>query len=156
MAARRAFEWFQNVPSRGGRKLFVRPYDYGFVGEMSVLMKAHPLIGPALAELFMPVMFAPGALARPEREMIAAVAAAAQDCHYWTQSHAEFLRAEGEDSELIEAIQERRWRELRRLAARERALCAIAEKLSATAPRVTVEDWRAPHIATTTLIGLTK
>jgi hypothetical protein len=25
--------------------------------------------------------------------------------------------------------------------ARERALCAIAEKLSATAPRVTVEDW---------------
>jgi AhpD family alkylhydroperoxidase len=123
---------------------------------MSVLMKAHPLIGPALAELFMPVMFAPGALARPEREMIAAVAAAAQDCHYWTQSHAEFLRAEGEDSELIEAIQERRWRELRRLAARERALCAIAEKLSATAPRVTVEDWRAPHIATTTLIGLTK
>jgi hypothetical protein len=82
MAVRRAFEWFQNVPSRGGRKLFTRPYDYGFVGEMSVLMKAHPLIGPALAELFMPVMFAPGALARPEREMIAAVAAAAQDCHY--------------------------------------------------------------------------
>jgi AhpD family alkylhydroperoxidase len=30
----------------------------------------------------MRVMFAPGALARREREMIAAVAAAAQDCHY--------------------------------------------------------------------------
>jgi len=44
----------------------VRPYDYGFVGEMSVLMNAHPLIGPALAKLFMRVMFAPGALARPE------------------------------------------------------------------------------------------
>ena len=43
---------------------------------------AHPLIGPALAELFMQVMFALGALARPEREMVAAVAAAAQDCHY--------------------------------------------------------------------------
>jgi hypothetical protein len=59
-----------------------RETDYGLVGEMSVLMNAHPLIGPALAELFMRVMFAPGALARPEREMIAAVAVAAQDCHY--------------------------------------------------------------------------
>ena len=82
MAVRRAFEWLQNLPSRDGRKPIVRPYDYGFVGEMSVLMNAHPLIGPALAELFMRVMFAPGALARPEREMIAAIAAAAQDCHY--------------------------------------------------------------------------
>ena len=60
----------------------MRPYWCGFVGEMSVLMNAHPLIGPALAELFMQVMFAPGALARPEREMVAAVASAAQDCHY--------------------------------------------------------------------------
>jgi alkylhydroperoxidase/carboxymuconolactone decarboxylase family protein YurZ len=59
-------------------------YDYGFVGEMSVLMNAHPLIGPALGELFMQVMFAPGALTRPEREMVAAVAAAAQDCEYRT------------------------------------------------------------------------
>jgi alkylhydroperoxidase/carboxymuconolactone decarboxylase family protein YurZ len=82
MAVRRAFEWLQNLPSRGGRKPIVRPYDYGFVGEMSVLMNAHPLIRPALAELLMRVMFAPGALARREREMIAAVAAAAQDCHY--------------------------------------------------------------------------
>ena len=75
-SARRAFEWFQNAPAGGGRKPAVRPYDYGFVGEMSVLMNAHPLIGSALAELFMQVMFAPGALARPEREMVAAVAAA--------------------------------------------------------------------------------
>ena len=43
----------------------MRPYDYGFVGEMSVLMNAHPLIGPALAELFMQVMFAPARLRGP-------------------------------------------------------------------------------------------
>ena len=79
---RRAFEWLQREPAIAERKPAVRPYDYGFVGEMSVLMNAHPLIGPALAELFMQVMFAPGALTRPEREMVAAVAAAAQDCHY--------------------------------------------------------------------------
>jgi len=81
-SVRRAFEWLQKASGGGGRKPVVRPYDYGFVGEMSVLMNAHPLIGPVLAELFMQVMFAPGALARPEREMVAAVAAAAQDCHY--------------------------------------------------------------------------
>jgi AhpD family alkylhydroperoxidase len=32
--------------------------------------------------LFTEVMFAPGSLSRAEREMIAATAAAAQDCHY--------------------------------------------------------------------------
>jgi hypothetical protein len=37
---------------------------------MSVLMNAHPLIGPALAELSMQVMFAPGVLTRSEREMV--------------------------------------------------------------------------------------
>ena len=81
-SVRRAFEWLQKGQASTGRKPAVRPYDYGFVGEMSVLMNAHPRIGPALAELFMQVMFAPGALTRPEREMVAAVTAAAQDCHY--------------------------------------------------------------------------
>src|SRR5271170_2457742 len=41
-SARRAFEWFQNAPAGGGRKPVVRPYDYGFVGEMSVLLNAVP------------------------------------------------------------------------------------------------------------------
>ena len=49
----------------------------------------------------------------------------------------------GGDGELIAAIKERRWRELGRLGPRERALCAIAEKLSATASRVALEDWEA-------------
>ena len=78
----RAFEWLPSAPAGAERKPAVRPYDYGFVGEMSVLMNPRPLIGPALVELFMQVMFAPGALTRPEREMVAAVATAAQDCHY--------------------------------------------------------------------------
>jgi len=80
-SVRRAFEWLQKTSAGTGRKPAVRPYDYGFVGEMPVLMNAHPLIGPALAELLQ-VMFAPGALTRSQREMVAAVAAAAQDCHY--------------------------------------------------------------------------
>jgi alkylhydroperoxidase/carboxymuconolactone decarboxylase family protein YurZ len=35
-----------------------------------------------MGDLFREVMFAPGDLTRAEREMIAAVASAAQDCHY--------------------------------------------------------------------------
>jgi hypothetical protein len=43
---------------------------------------AHDGIGPAFAQLSRAVLFGPGALSRAEREMVAAVTAAAQDCHY--------------------------------------------------------------------------
>jgi alkylhydroperoxidase/carboxymuconolactone decarboxylase family protein YurZ len=59
------------------------PYDFGFVSNMGRLIRAHPRIAPRFGALFAEIMFAPaGALDRREREMIAAVAAAAQDCHY--------------------------------------------------------------------------
>ena len=40
------------------------------------------------------------------------------------------------------AIKRGEWRELDDLSARDRALCAIAEKLSATPTRMTEEDWQ--------------
>ncbi len=58
------------------------PYDFGFVGGMSRLLSAHERIGAAMRGFFAEVMFAPGALSRDEREMVAAVASAAQDCEY--------------------------------------------------------------------------
>ena len=58
------------------------PYDFGFIPAMTRLVFAHPAIGPAFGSLFVQIMFRPGALDRAEREMIAAVAAAAQDCVY--------------------------------------------------------------------------
>ena len=58
------------------------PYDFGFVTGMSRVPSAHPRIGPAFMALYVEIMFAPGALERSEREMVAAVAAAAQYCHY--------------------------------------------------------------------------
>jgi uncharacterized peroxidase-related enzyme len=45
------------------------------------------------------------------------------------------------DPALVEAIKARRWRDLHGLAARDRALCAVAEKLSATPTRMTADDW---------------
>lgn len=60
----------------------IRTYDFGFVTGMSRLLRAHPEIGEAFRALFVQIMFAPGRLDRREREMVAGVAAAAQDCHY--------------------------------------------------------------------------
>ena len=59
------------------------PYDFGFVPAMGGLVATHPDIGPLFFALYQQIMFAPGgALSRAEREMTAAVAAAAQDCFY--------------------------------------------------------------------------
>ena len=61
----------------------VYPYDFGFLPAMGRLLRAHDRIGPIFLALFGQIMWAPeGSLNRREREMIAAVAAAAQDCHY--------------------------------------------------------------------------
>ena len=57
-------------------------YNFGFIGGMSRLLAAHERIGKALQVAFYEMMFAPGALDRAEREMLAAVASAAQDCEY--------------------------------------------------------------------------
>ena len=58
------------------------------------------------------------------------------------QSHAEFLRAENGDPALVEAIKHKRWRELPEVSPRERALCSLAEKLSAIPTRMVEQDWQ--------------
>jgi alkylhydroperoxidase/carboxymuconolactone decarboxylase family protein YurZ len=58
------------------------PYDFGFISGMGRLLAAQPRIGPAMQRAFAEIMFAPGALDRAEREMVAAVASTAQDCEY--------------------------------------------------------------------------
>ncbi len=50
---------------------------------MGRLIMAHGRIGPKFGALFSEIMFSEeGSLDRREREMVAAVAAAGQDCHY--------------------------------------------------------------------------
>ena len=58
------------------------PYNFGFVGAMGRLLMAHPRIGPPFQAMFGAIMFAPGALDRQEREMVASVTASAQTCFY--------------------------------------------------------------------------
>ena len=68
------------TPERSGGASGI--YDFGFVPAMSRLVLSHMDIAPHFGALFTQVMFAPGALERSEREMIAGVASAAQDCFY--------------------------------------------------------------------------
>jgi alkylhydroperoxidase family enzyme len=49
---------------------------------------------------------------------------------------------EGGDPELAEAIKARRWREMATLSTRQRALCTVAEKLSAEPTRIVEQDWQ--------------
>lgn len=58
------------------------PYNFGFVSAMAKLMAAHPGIAPTFRAHFKAVMFEPGVLSRAEREMVAAVTSAAQECFY--------------------------------------------------------------------------
>ena len=76
------------IPSEMERRAQTPPaviaagYDYGFLPAMGRLLSAHKEIGPAFGRLFQTIMFQPGHLSRQEREMVASVAAAAQDCRY--------------------------------------------------------------------------
>lgn len=59
------------------------PYDFGFMPGMTMLIASHLRIGAFFGALFREIMFSgQGVLDRREREMVAAVTAAAQDCHY--------------------------------------------------------------------------
>ena len=49
---------------------------------------------------------------------------------------------ENGDSALVEAIKDKRWREIPELSPRDHALCTVAEKLSATPTRMVEEDWQ--------------
>jgi hypothetical protein len=87
MAERPPDAWV-SIPSQEQMRQLVppgsgMPYDFGFLPAMMRLILAHGRIGPAFAQLFAQIMFSPdGKLSRAEREMVAAVAAAGQDCHY--------------------------------------------------------------------------
>lgn len=76
--------WVKTPPEEAIRAYFGKghPYDFGFVPAMSMLMAAHMRIAPFFGGLFRELMFGEGSLSRREREMVAAVTAAAQDCHY--------------------------------------------------------------------------
>lgn len=55
---------------------------HGVIPNMGRLIAAHPRVGPMFGALFVETMFGDGVLEYEERELVAAVTAAAQDCVY--------------------------------------------------------------------------
>ena len=79
-----SFAWVE-MPSEEEVSATLPPgagYDYGFVPAMRRLLMAHEEIGAVFLPLFRQLMFEPGKLSRRERELVAAVTSAAQECHY--------------------------------------------------------------------------
>ena len=74
--------WIDIVPDTGPPTAAPGRWTFEFRPAMGRLLAAHPTIGPAFNTLYSEIMRGPGHLSRQEREMIAAVAASAQDCYY--------------------------------------------------------------------------
>jgi uncharacterized peroxidase-related enzyme len=91
-------------------------------------MSPNPLVLNRSMELYKAVMFGPSELSRLERELLAVVVSRANDCHYWIRAHANDLRAEGADEELVNAAQVDYTRA--ELEPRVRALCDFAVELT--------------------------
>ena len=70
------------LPSRELLQQFGVPEYHGFIPGMARLISAHPRVAPQFRAMFGAVMRSPGVLDEAEREMVAAVTAAAQDCFY--------------------------------------------------------------------------
>jgi uncharacterized peroxidase-related enzyme len=98
---------------------------YNIVRSMSL----RPGVLKRSMEMYKAIMFGPSSLTRQERELLATVVSATNECHYWRRSHADDLRAEGAAEELAWHA-EHDYRRATDLDQRTRALCDYARKLT--------------------------
>ncbi len=76
-------------------------------GKVSNILKVHSLNPEAMAnhlDLYMTVMFGKSGLTRTEREAVAVVVSATNDCAYCVNHHAEALRRYVKDDETLEML----------------------------------------------------
>ena len=76
-------------------------------GKVSNILKVHSLNPEAMAnhlDLYMTVMFGKSGLSRAEREAVAVVVSATNDCPYCVNHHAEALRRYVKDEEVLEML----------------------------------------------------
>lgn len=76
-------------------------------GRVSNILKVHSLRPQALAhhlDLYMGLLFGPGKLSRAQREMIAVVVSAANDCAYCVSHHREALSRYVRDAAQLDAV----------------------------------------------------
>lgn len=110
-------------------------------GKVSNILKIHSLRPAAMQAhlgLYMDLMFAPGGLSRPQRELVAVVVSRANQCEYCVAHHAEALARYLKNKTLLEAIA--RGELPAALSAADRALADYAVKLSRTPSSVASQD----------------
>lgn len=76
-------------------------------GKVSNILKVHSLNPEAMQnhlDLYMTIMFGKSGLSRAEREAVAVVVSATNDCAYCVNHHAEALRRHIEDDETLEML----------------------------------------------------
>jgi uncharacterized peroxidase-related enzyme len=76
-------------------------------GKISNILQVHSLNPNAMAghlDLYMSIMFGKSGLSRAEREAIAVVVSATNECEYCVQHHAEALRRYIKDEETLQAL----------------------------------------------------
>jgi uncharacterized peroxidase-related enzyme len=97
---------------------------YNIVRSMSL----NPAVLHRSLELYKAIMFGPSGLTRQERELLATVVSATNECYYWRRAHADDLRDEGAAEELARhAEHDYRGADL---DPRTRALCDYARQLT--------------------------
>ena len=110
-------------------------------GKVSNIMAVHSLLPEAMdshLDLYIAIMFGESVLSRAEREMIAVVVSASNNCHYCINHHAAALDHYWKDGErLSRFIDDFRSVDL---PPRVRAVLTYAEKLTRTPDEVSEED----------------
>ncbi len=90
--------WIRTVDENAAGEHLARVYsrikkDRGKLSNIMQIQSLMPTVMEAHLDLYMAVMFGHSGLSREEREMIAVVVSAANDCHYCIRHHAEALNA---------------------------------------------------------------
>ncbi len=110
----------------------------GKISNIMAVQSLHPEAMGAHLNLYLALMFHKGGLKRPEREMIAVVVSAINQCDYCVAHHAAALQFYWKDPQKLKAfIQDFR---AVALSARERAILEYAEKLTRTPGEMTEQD----------------
>jgi len=113
-------------------------------GKAANILKIHSLLPDTMTghlDFYMNIMFADGTLSRKQRELIATVVSAANNCPYCINHHAEALHAYLRDRDLVNQIAEDFTKV--DLNPKERAMCDYAVKLTKTPDHMTEADTEA-------------
>lgn len=127
--------WIQVIEEADANEALQQAYAKvkGDRGKAANILKIHSLLPDTMTghlDFYMKIMFADGSLSRKQRELIATVVSAANNCPYCINHHAEALNAYLRNRDLVNRIAEDFTKV--DLDPKDRAMCDYAVKLTKT------------------------